>query len=235
MVVPSKQRILTKVLNHLSKTYDVRLPDGLSVLDHLLIGVLQEGTSFPRAHAAFTHLLAGFHDLNELRVSHPAELAERLENVADQEEKSQRILSILQFVFETTYTYDLESMRRKPLKQAQKQLSKISGVTEFSVAAVVQRALGGHSLPVDEEMRGVLVQLGLVDKEDPLDKVRTGLEHLVPKTSGVAFCLLIGELAADDQGREAVLASILAKPKRRAAKSATTKAKAADKPSKGKK
>ena len=35
-------------------------------------------------------------------------------------------------------------------KQAQKQLSKITGVTPFAVAATVQRALGGPTLPIDE-------------------------------------------------------------------------------------
>lgn len=219
MVTPHKQRILAKLLSTLGKKYDDKPPPDQSVLDHLLLAVLQEGTSLPVAIQAHRRLLSGFHDLNELRVSHPSELIEHLDGVTDKETKSRRILAILKFVFETTYAFDLESMRKKPIKQAQKQLSKITGASPFAVAAVVQRALGGHALPIDERMHEILFRLELLDDLEPSDEARGGLEHLIPKAKGPSFCILLGELAADTRGQEEVLLSIhpKLKPKRAAA------------------
>lgn len=209
MTVPDKQRIVTKILTQLARSYPSTVPPELSVLDHLLIAVIQEGTSFRRALDTYQQVLASFHDLNELRVSHPLEVEERLDGIPDKQSKARRILDILQFVFETTYSFDLESMKRKPLKQAQRQLSKITGTNLFVVAATVQRSLGGHAMPIDEAMGAILARLRLVADGEELERVRTGMEHIVPKSKGQIFCLLVSELVADDQGRDQVLAGLL--------------------------
>ncbi|MGL5095229.1 MAG: hypothetical protein ACRDD1_06550, partial [Planctomycetia bacterium] len=139
MATPNKQRLVAKLLAHLAKLYPDELPKEATVLDHMLLGVVQEETPFAAAMEAYRRLRVAFPDVNELRVSHRNEIVEQLADVPDAPEKARRILQILQFIFETTYAFDLESMRKKPLKQAQKQLSKISGTTPFVVAAVVQR------------------------------------------------------------------------------------------------
>lgn len=217
MAAPNKQRTVTKALSHLAKVYEDSFSPDLSVLDHLLLGVLQEETSFPIAMQAYDRVRASVYDFNELRVSQAVEVEGMLEGVPDREIKAKRLLDILQFVFETTYSFDLESMRRKPLKQAHKQLSKITGTTDFTVAATVQRALGGHALPIDNAMCGVLAKLELIEPEQPPQEVRGALEHLVPKAKGVAFCLLISAVAADEKQDE-VLAALLPKPKKKAEK-----------------
>lgn len=221
MVTPNKQRILAKLFSHLGKTYSDQLPEDLSVLDHLLLAVVQQGTSLSVALPTYRKLVAGFHDLNELRVSHSAELVDFLSSIPDKESKARRILGILQFVFETTYAFDLEPMRKKPLKQAQKQLSKISGTNSFIVAATVQRALGGHALPVDAGMLELLERLELVDGAEEGEQARAGLEHLVPKAKGISFCLLVSELLADAKHQESHLQAInpKVKPKARAKES----------------
>ncbi|QDU62889.1 hypothetical protein Pan216_37620 [Planctomycetes bacterium Pan216] len=228
MVAPNKQRILTKVLAQLSKRYSDEVPKEMRVLDHLLLATIQEGMSFSRSLGCYRGLLSGFHDLNELRVSHPHELQDRLQGVPRGEEKAKRILKILQFVFETTYTFDLESMRRKPLKQAQKQLSKIAGTTDFVVCATVQRALGGHSMPVDSPMSSILAEVELIEEEDQLDRVRAALEHLVPKAKGQQFCIYVSEWAADDE-KEAITDTIA--PKRSGKTGGAGKTSGADKES----
>jgi endonuclease III len=200
-----KQRILTKVFAQLPKHYPDKLPKDLSVLDHLLLGVIQEGTSVSSAFTALKRLVDSFYDLNELRVSHRREIEELLSDIPERDAKSKRIREILQFVFETTYAYDLETMRKKPLKQAQRQLSKISGVTPFAVAAVVQRALNGHAIPIDSEMNKILVDLGLVDEADEAEAIRTGIEHIVPKSKGVMFSMLVSELAADSENNRKIM------------------------------
>lgn len=208
MVAPQRQRLLTKLLAHASKRQKDPATDELPVLDHLVLGVLQEGATLEAARAAHAKLLETFHDLNELRVSHPRELEDLLPESPEREHKARRILAILQFVFETTYAFDLESMRRKPLKQAQKQLSKITGATPFAVAATVQRALGGHALPVDEPIRQLLIKIGLAEESETLEQIRGAMEHAVPKAIGPALSRVLSEAAHDRQSGAQLLAQL---------------------------
>lgn len=211
MAAPNKQRILSRLFTQLSKTYSEAVPENLSVMDHILLGLVQEGTSLTKGLETYRRLVGSFHDLNELRVSHPAEIADQLFDVPEPDVKARRILLLLQFVFETTYSFDLDSMRKKPLKQAHKQLSKITGVTDFAVSAAVQRALGGHAIPVDAEMHDLLVRMELLEAEETLEQAKAALEHLIPKAKGVSFSVLVGEMAADQERCMELLCSITSK------------------------
>lgn len=214
MAVADKQRVVSKILAQLTRHLGSPIPEDLAVLEHLLVGVLQQDTSFGNAIEAYRRIKTAFFDFNELRVSHPRELEGLLEGIPNREEKSRRILQILQFIFETTYLFDLESMRRKPLKQAQKQLSKIAGTNEFAVAATVQRSLGGHAIPLDQRTCALLAKLGLANDGEDHEQIRSGLEHLVPKAKGVEFSLFLGELIGDPEKQRRVLSSVLPRGKR---------------------
>jgi endonuclease-3 len=206
MVAAHKQRTLNKLLTILSRNYSVASTKDITVLEHLILGVVQEGMGFSKAIEAFETLMANFHDHNEMRVSHADEIAEAIpDTVPDRSAKAKRIQQILQFVFETTYSYDLEQMKKKPLRQAQKQLSKIQGTTPFIVNAVVQRSLGGHALPVDDGMIALLKQLHIAEEDDTGERIQADLEHLIPKAKGLAFSIQLSELAGDSPKKQKTL------------------------------
>lgn len=215
MTTGSKQRTVTRLLNHVGKSYDDTIPKNFNVLDHLLIGVLQEDVPFSTARSVYENLLQQVFNLNELRVSHPREMEDWLGGLPHSETKAKRVLDILRFVFETTYSFDLDSMKRKPLNQARKQLSKITGATSFAVAATVQRSLGGHALPIDQNMLGLLSQLALTEEGETLDQVRANLETVVPKSKGVTFCVILSELAADPERRDSTVQTVMSKNRRK--------------------
>lgn len=223
MVAANKQKIFSKLLTALAKQSTAKFPKDLSVLDHLLIAVLQENASPTHALDIYRGMIAGFHDFNELRVSHPKELEDVLDDLPEAQSKARRIIAVLQFVFETTYDFDLESMRKKPLKQAMRQLSKIIGITPFAVTATVQRALGGHAIPLDERILELLKQLDLLEVGDSPESIRTALEHLVPKAKGLQFSTALAELASDDDNRDDVIDSIVPQRERPMVKRPTRK------------
>jgi endonuclease III len=243
MVAPNKQRALTKLMTLLSKSFTPPPLKELSVIEHLLFGAVQESISYSRAVEVYASLMSQFHDLNEMRVSHVNEIADALDkDLPDRELKAKRLLQILNFVFETTYSYDLEQMKKKPLKQAQKQLSKIQGTTPFVVNAVVQRCLGGHALPIDASMQGVLRLIEIAEDGETDDQIQATLEHLVPKAKGLSFCLQLSELAGESPKKQkAILKDLIGtggskktpKPPAKAPKElAEPKAKSDAKPSK---
>src|SRR5262249_13982533 len=110
--------------------------------------------------------------------------------------RAQRLVSFLQEVFETTFSFDLEGLHKKGLKQAAKQLSRYQAANDYVGAWVIQQALGGHAIPLDEPTLRTVKRLGLGD-EDDAETVRASLEHLVPKARGASFVELISTVASD--------------------------------------
>jgi len=213
-----------RLLERLTDGPGVDVPDKFTVLDHLLFGVVQEGSPPSQALEAYKNLVNGFFNFNEMRVAHPGEFVALLEGVADAPTKAQRMLDILRFVFETTYGFDLESMKKKPVKQAQKQLSKVTGATRFAVSATVQRALGGIAPAVDEAGRELLVDCGIANPGEPLETVLAQLETLVTEENAAAVCLNLQEAAYDPAQRKAMVGAATGDAKKKPVKKSTKRA-----------
>ena len=228
MAASNPQQAFERLLDRLGDAPRVEIPEKFTVLDHLLFGIVQEGAPPSQALEAYKNLVNAFHNFNEMRVAHRAEFVALLEGVANAEEKAKRMLEVLQFVFDTTYAFDLESMKKKPVKQAQKQLSKVAGATHFAVAATVQRALGGNAAAIDETGREFLIAVGAAEETETLEALQNRLETLLTNENAAPFCLAIQEVAFDPARRTAFVGSANGeaeskkKPAKKAAKRATS-------------
>lgn len=187
--IMNKQDLLTKSLKILDKKFPPQPEvEPRPVLEEVLYAVVREGGTTEHAHAAFAKFKGTFFDWNEVRVSTVPEIAEALKGVPDAGRKAQRINEILQYVFEMYYSFDLTDLDKKGLKQAGKQLNRFTGMSDFAVAWVLQRALGGHAIPLDEPTVRVLRRLGVIEGEvEDWEAVRGTLEHYVPKANGPTF------------------------------------------------
>jgi endonuclease-3 len=193
----NKQRLLTQLFTTARKRYRLAEPEARPVLEQFLYAICREGTSRACADRAFRKLQERFFDWNELRVSSSREIEEVLEELPEAEARAARLVSFLQEVFETTFSFDLESLHKKGLKQASKQLSRYQAANDYVVAWVIQQSLGGHALPLDEPSIRVLRHIGLLEEgeSDNPEAMRASLEHLVPKTRGPLFVELVSTLA----------------------------------------
>src|SRR5439155_2096697 len=122
-----------------------------------------------------------------------------LAGLPDPEERAHAIRRFLRQLFDKTYEFTLETLTKKPLKDAIKALQEYEALaSDYVLATVIQQALGGHAIPVDAPIRRVLHRLGVV--ADPaLDPaaLRATLERAVPKNRGGEFLDLMEELAHD--------------------------------------
>jgi endonuclease-3 len=199
----NKQRVLTQIFTTLKKRYEPPEQEARPVLEQFLYAICREGAPREQADRAFRNLREHFFDWNEVRVSSPRELEEALGNIPAGETRANRLISFLQEVFETTYSFDLETLHKKGLKQAAKQLSRYQAASDYAVAWVVQHSLGGHALPLDAPSLQILNRLGLIDEEEQdLEGSRASLEHLIPKSRGSLFVELISALAHDPNWEE---------------------------------
>lgn len=194
----NKQRLITQLFILLKKRYSPADPEPRPVLEQLIYAICREGTTREKADKAFKNLQERFFDWNEIRVSSVREVEEAFEGMPQAELRGQRLIRLLQEVFETTFSFDLETLHKKGLKQAAKQLSRYEATNDHTVAWVVQQSLGGHAIPLDEASLRVVRRLGLVDGDtDDLEAIRASLEHMIPKPRGQLFNDLISYLASD--------------------------------------
>jgi endonuclease III len=194
----NKQRVIAQMFTTLKKRYDPREPEARPVFEQFLYAILREGATREQADRAFHNLQETFFDWNEVRVSSAREVEEALGDIADAENRANRLISFLQEVFETTFSFDLEPLHKKGLKQAAKQLSRFQAANDYSVSWVVQQSLGGHAIPLDTPSLKVLRRFGLIDDDHgDLETLRSSLEHLVPKARGGLFVELVSAIAHD--------------------------------------
>jgi endonuclease-3 len=191
----NKQRVLSTLLGQIRKTSDADHP-GRPVLEQLIYGLCREGATADQADRAYDYLCETFFDWNEIRVSSQRELEEAFEGMSDAETRAQRLVAFLQEVFENTYSFDLEFMQKKGVKQAAKELGRYQAANEYLVAWVIQRTLGGHAIPLDPPTLRSTRRLGLLEShQEDTEAARSSLEHLVPKAKGPQFTDTISTIA----------------------------------------
>jgi len=195
----NKQRVLNQLFATAPKNAAV-LEEARPVLEEFIYGLCREDATSEEADRAYRALCEHFFDWNEVRVSSVRELEEAFAGLSGAEARAQRLILFLQEVFEANFSFNLEELQKKTggLKQAAKGLSRYKATNEYVSAWVMQRALGGHAIPVDAPTLRCARRLGLVESgtEGP-EAVRASLEHLVPKAKGPLFTDLISKLAEE--------------------------------------
>lgn len=198
MAAASRTKQFAELHKVLKRHYKAARPDAeRPVLEHLLLACCLEDAHYEAAEETFAALVHTLFDWNEVRVTSIRELTEVMGALPDPRAAAHRLKRVLQGVFEATYSFDLEDWRKKNLGPTIKWLRKIDGTTNFSVAYVVQSALGGHAIPIDSGTMWVLRLVELVSDQDVEAGVVPGLERAIPKAKGIEFGSMLHQLGAD--------------------------------------
>ncbi len=189
---------INKVLKIVKKHFKpFEIPADRTLLDHLIFACCAENSLYEVANEIFATLSSNYYDWNEVRVTSIRELTEVMKPLNDPKESATRLKRVLQSVFETHYSFDLELMKKQNIGQTAKQIEKYKGSTSYTVAFVTQNALGGHSIPINlgllESMRVVSV---ISDSEASKGTV-PGLERTVSKTKGVEIGSMLHQLGVE--------------------------------------
>ena len=193
-----KSQVCRKLVNSLHKLYGKSVPKiELPVVETLLFAACLEDNPWTTAEVGMKHLLASFFDLNEIRVSSVNELELVLTPLHKADWKGLRIRSILRHLFETTYSYDFEKLRRQTLEQAVKTLKKIPDVTPFIRDFVLHEILGSHIVFLDDSMVTAAKWLGLVPENSDVSETSEYLKGGLKKSEVSEFCYLLRGLATD--------------------------------------
>jgi endonuclease III len=192
----NKQKLVSQIFS-MAKSKNAE-PPARPVLEQFLYAICREGATREQADEAYKNLQERFFDWNEIRVSSARELVEAMGDLPDAEIRAQRLIGFLQEVFETTFSFDLESLQKKGLKQAAKQLARYQTANDYAVAQVTQTSLGGHAIPLDKPSLRVLNRLGLLESDTgDMEALRATIEHQIPKARGWLFSDLVSALAEE--------------------------------------
>jgi len=195
--ITNKQQLLAKAHALLVKRFPlppVEPETGRTVLEELVYATCREGTTTADADLAYGALRKAFIDWNEVRVSTVPEVADVLRPLPQPGGRAKRIIALLQAVFEERYSFDLSDVLKKGLKDTARKLRFYKeGVTDYAVAWVMQRTLGGHAIPLDAPTLRVLERLGVAEPGEPdeAESLRGSIEHLIPKAKGPEFTELM--------------------------------------------
>ena len=200
MATQSKTQYLADLQAYLKRRYKPKAaaaPARLPVIDAVVYGICHEGTTREQANQALSRFKDQFTDWNEVRVSHLGELQETLADVPDPAGRAYRIRKFLRQLFEKTYSFTaLEGLAKKPLKEALKTLQAYEAFSsDYVTATVIQQALGGHAIPIDDAARQALEKLGL--QEDDVASLRGLIERAIPKNRGAEFVDLLEDMVND--------------------------------------
>ena len=172
-------------------------PSTRSLFEHLLYGCCLENSTHETADLTFESLQRDYFDWNEVRVSTIRELGEVMKPLNDPEKAAKRLKRVLQSVFESQYSFDLEVLKKQNIGQAIKQLNKYHGSTPFAVSYVTQHALLGHSIPINEGLLESMRIVGVISDAEAAKGTVPGLERAVPKSKGVEVGALLHQLGVE--------------------------------------
>ena len=195
-----RQAIVQNLMTAMKKRYKSAVSKhSHTLLETLIYAAILEDAPEDEASAAYDRLMKSFHDLNEIRVSTITEIEAVLSPLSNAGWPALRIREILQNTFEKYYRFDLEELKRKPVDQVEKHLSKFKHSTPFMKLYLIQHSLGTHAIPLDDKARDLLAFLGVIEPQATIDEAAEDLKPIVRKADAALFCHLVRCMVCDPQ------------------------------------
>lgn len=197
MTTSNRAAKIAKTHKILKKHYKPATVADRPLLEQLLYACCLQSASPVAADEAFAKLQQTYYDWNEVRVTTVSELAEVMNCLPRPAETASNLKKTLQSVFETHYSFDLESLKKENIGKSVKQLEKLAGITPFALSFATQNGLNGHSIAISDGTLEVLRIIGVISDDEAHQKKVPGLERAIPKNRGVEFGSLLHQLGAD--------------------------------------
>jgi chemotaxis protein histidine kinase CheA len=204
---------ISKLHTLLKKSYKPTLStEDRPLMEHLLYACLLENAPYELADESLARLEQDYFDWNEVRVTTVTELAEVLARLPDATSAAMRLKKNLHGLFESTYTFDLEELKKQNLGKAVQKFESLPAMTPFVLAYVTQHGLGGHAIPLDSAALRFFWLSDIINETELKTGRVTGLERAIPKAKGVEFASLLHQAAValnidpnDETARKIVL------------------------------
>jgi endonuclease III len=195
---PARSVLVPKLVKALKAQYKPVAPvTTRPVLDQVLFACCLENAPADVAEKAVARLVEGAFDLNEIRVTTVAELAEVLHDLPDPPRAALALRRALQSVFESTYAFSLDQAKKHSLAHGLKTLESLHGISPFVVNYVASASLNAHMIPLDHGALAALYLCGIITQPEYDSGKVTGLEKLIPKKAAAEFSSLLHQFGIE--------------------------------------
>lgn len=166
----------------------------------LVIGFLQWNATTRQAHAALQRLSGDVVDNNDLRVTHPAEIAGILgPRYPQATERAARLRDALQAVYQREHATSLEGLAGKAKKDVRAYLDSLPGIVPYVSAYVMLTGFGGHAVPLDGRLLELLRGQEVVEPSASLEEAAGFLERHIKAEDALAAHLALQAWADDPE------------------------------------
>lgn len=192
----STTRSLTAFIGKLPKGDIEPPPAERSAIEELVYAFLLWESSTSRADNALKRLQSAFVDLNDLRVSRPAELHAALGKTYPLlEERVARLQASLHEIYLREYEVSLDAAEALSKRDAKKYLDSLEGMVPFVAARVLLFKLGAHAVPVEQRLVDRLIEAGCLEESADVEKAQGTLERQVKADDAEKTALKLQNLA----------------------------------------
>ncbi len=155
--------------------------------EELVYTILSQHTSDLNSERAYQTLMDTFGTLNAVAEASPEAIEDAIRHGGLAKQKSVRIKTVLNLVYEEVGSFDLSFLGEMPLDEAKTWLKKFPGIGPKTAAIILCFALGMPAMPVDTHIYRVSQRLRLIGPKVNADKAHDLLEPMVPPKDVFAF------------------------------------------------
>jgi len=178
---------LRMLLKKLPAAAPLEFPDRADPMAVLVFSFLLWESTMEQALAAYEQLMDHIVDFNDLRVCMACETAEFLgARCPLAEERSRRLRAALRDIYLREHTVDLERLKTLGKREVRRELKTLDGMVPYVASRIMLLCFDTHAIPVDEQLRSHLAEVGAVDEEADVAEVSVWLSRQIRASAGLA-------------------------------------------------
>jgi endonuclease III len=182
-----------KLYRTLSRKYPkVQKVSHEKVIDAIIYAIISAEMSEKAADSIVKKFADYFVDWNDLRVSRTEEIVEVMgKDNSVAAGIASTLTTVLNSTFNQFHQISLEALKKIGKRPAKQALEKIEGITPFVVDYCMLTALGGHAIPLTENMIKYLKSSELVNPDSDRQQIEGFLAKQISAKNGYEFYTLI--------------------------------------------
>ncbi len=177
---------LTRLLKSLKSPEPPELPGGGNPVAVLVQSVLMCEASTDLADGAYERIGREVVDFNDLRVCLPHETMQWLgRDYPLAVERCQQLRNVLNDIFLREHGVHLDHLREYGKRDVKKYIEGLDGISPYTASRVMLLCFQTHAIPVDEQLRQMLIEEGAADESADVEELSSWLARQIKASDGI--------------------------------------------------
>lgn len=193
------------------------------VIDAIVYAIISAEMSEKAADSIVRKFTDYFVDWNDLRVSRTEEIVEVMgKDSSVAAGIASALTTVLNSIFNQFHQISLEALKKIGKRPAKQALEKIDGISPFVVDYCMLTALGGHAIPLTENMIKYLKDNEFVNPDADRQQIEGFLAKQISAKNGYEFYALIRQESESTKAKKKTKAKTTRKKSKKKTKTKTT-------------